>query len=195
MKNKNTTIDLNQLNNYQSSRISYSIPCTILKNDDYQKLRTIEYILDKDVLAQMLYEGFYKNHTFIDEIPIIITVNDFLINGMERKGTYVLDGINDQFIYVFGKEDCPDFFENLAKLKMESLHSSILIATLNSNNSQSLIQEKSFEKLHYLIDLHGDIKGGQLQVEGNENITIELMNQQYKLTTFYWIERQEEEDY
>ena len=186
-------IVLKKLTENISNKQPYSIPCFILKSDEYKELDAISYLIDKDIIAQILYEVFYKNDLPQNGIPLVISLNDNLINRMESKGVYVLDSNNDQFVYLFGLGDQKEFFEKLVEVKTDlKINTSLVIAYLTINEDQPTNSEIYLDKIDRLIDLHGSVSGKRMILDANESVTFPLMNKEFKLNTFYWIENKDE---
>lgn len=193
MENVKISTILEQLVENTSNKQPYSIPCFILKSDEYKKLDVISYLIDKDIIAQILYQVFYKNDLPQNVIPLVISLNDNLINRMESKGVYVLDSNNNQFVYLFGLGDQIEFFEKLVEVKTNSkINTSLVLAFLTINEGQSTNSEIYLDKLDRLIDLHGSVSGKRMILDANESVTFPLINKEFKLNSFYWIKNKEE---
>lgn len=161
------------LDTYQSS---YSIPCTILKPDSYQHFQQMDYVIDKDVLAQMLYEG---RTTGI--CPIVFTFHDHLINGMARKGAYLFDDRKEQFIYAFGEAEHP-FLWHTCLMKNRALSRNAVLVSFFTSDDQ--LYDDAGPHLTRFIELHGNLC---VTVQHNIALSIQLDTQHGTLQTFYWI--------
>ena len=193
MKTIGNPIILKILSKQPSNKQPFLLPCLILKNEGCKKLDFTNYLIDKDILAQILYEVFYKNDIPQKGIPLVISLKNNLINRMESKGIYVLDSNNDQFVYIFGQEDHKEFFEKLAKIKADAkINTSLAVAYLTSNEDQPTSSQTYLDKIDRLIDLHGSVSGKRMILDANKSITFPLMNKEFKLHSFYWIENKEE---
>jgi|GEM_PF-6229872 len=193
MKTVGNPIILKILTEQPPNKQPFSIPCLILKNEGCKKLDLTNYLIDKDILAQILYEVFYKNDLPQKGIPLVISLKNNLINRMESKGVYVLDSNKDQFVYLFGIEDHKEFFAKLAEIKADSkINTSLVVAYLTPNEDQPTNNQTYLDKIDRLIDLHGSVSGKRMILDANESVTFPLMNKEFKLNSFYWIENKEE---
>ena len=190
---KTVGIILKKLTEHPSNKQPFSIPCLILKNEGCQKLDLTNYLIDKDILAQILYEVFYQNEFPQKGIPLVISLKNNLINRMESSGVYVLDNFKDQFVYLFGLEEHRDFFEQLTEIKANSkINTSLVVAYLTLNENQLINSQTYLDKINRLVDLHGSVSGKRMILDANESVTFPLMNKEFKLNSFYWIENKEE---
>ena len=193
MKTVENPIILKILTEQPSNKHPFTIPCLILKNIGCQRLNLTNYLIDKDILAQILYEVFYKNDLPQKGIPLVISLQNNLISRLESKGVFVLDSHKDQFVYLFGLDEHKEFFEQLTKIKAESkINTNLVVAYLTPNEDLPTNSPIYLDKLNRYIDLHGSVSGRHLQLDANKGVTFPLMNNAFKLNSFYWIENSEE---
>lgn len=185
------THTLRDLTENASNKYPVSIPCLIFKNK-YAHLEGLpNYIIDRDVLAQIVYE-LIKN-VADNFIPIIISLKQHAINRMEGKGVYVLDSINDQFIYLFGAKDQRNFFSGLDNLRSNSkINTSLMISYLSNAVDCIQMSQMLVNKLNCLLDLHGNIYGKYVLLDKKEEIKFPLLNKNFKLNLLYGIVRNDE---
>lgn len=166
-----------------------SIPCLIFKEHDNHIL-DFTYIIDKDVLGQMIYEVLKGSELDEQCIPVIISLKDNAINRMESKGVYIFDSLNNQFVYLFGTKDQENFFNTINKMTSElELNTSLIIGYLSHNENQAELHQKYAATLNTLLDLHGNIDGKYIPLNNTEEITFPLLNSDFKLNLVQWIAR------
>ena len=84
-----------------------TIPCFIRTASSILSYQ--QPILHKNVLAQMLHQslkGLNTEGNTIDMVPVILCPKDFLIDGLDAKGCYVYDFVQNQMIYGALHMDC-----------------------------------------------------------------------------------------
>src|SRR5690625_2789168 len=157
MKITGYQIMLNQLTEGASNQYPVSIPCLIFKGNESVDFQENIRIIDKDVLGQINYE-LLKDRDLDGCIPIIISLKDNTINRMESKGVYLLDSMNNQYIYLFGAKDHHHFFNKVDKVRREEkMNTSLIIGYLFDSESDMKMNQKHAEKINQLLRLHGNI--------------------------------------
>ncbi|GAB3798807.1 hypothetical protein [Virgibacillus kimchii] len=190
MRNSNYQSILNRLTENASNKYPVSIPCLLFKDIDHHSvdLQNNFPIIDKDVLGQIMYE--LLRSTALDScIPIIISLGDNTINRMESKGVYVLDSVNNRFIYLFGAEDHINFFNKIDKARNEAKVSTTLIIGYLHHSENHIMDRKHADTLNHLLDLHGDIHGKYTLLDYTEEINFPLLNENFKLSLLSWVIR------
>lgn len=181
MNRLNSQKALNRLTKEAANQYPVSIPCLIFKeNDDYQPDFT--YVIDKDVLGQIIYEVLKESELVEDCIPVIISLKDNAINRLESKGVYILDSFNNQFIYLFGTKDQKKFFDSINKITREwQFDASLIVGYLSNEENQIDLHQKYANELNRLLDLHGNIYSKYIPLENSEEIKFPLLNGEFKL--------------
>ena len=190
MKQLNYQATLKKLTDKALNQHPVSIPCLIFKEHDNQEL-FFTYIIDKDVLGQIIYEML--NGSEQDEycIPIIISLKDNAINQLESKGVYTLDIHNNQFIYLFGTKDQENFFNTINKIASKfEINPSLIIGYLSTENKNEVHQMYA-NKLKRLLELHGDIYGKYIPLDNTEEIEFPLITSDLKLNLIQCLIRKE----
>ena len=191
MKNTSYQIMLNQLTEDASYQYPASIPCLIFKGNESVDLQDNIRIIDKDVLGQIIYE-LMKDRVLDGCVPIIISLRDNTINRMESKGVYILDNINNQFIYLFGAKDHHNFFDKIDKVRREEkMNTPLIIGYLLDSENDMKMKQKHAEKLDQLLSLHGNINGKYTLLDYTEEIEFPLLSKNYKLSLLSWVIRDE----
>ncbi len=190
MRNSNYQMIFNQLTENASNKYPVSIPCLILKDieHDYEGLQNNFHIIDKDVLGQIMYE-LLRSTASDGCIPIIISLGDNTINRMESRGVYVLDSVNNRFIYLFGAEDHKNFFNKIDKARSEANISTSLIIGYLHESGNHRVDLNHADTLNHLLDLHGNIHGEYTLLDYTEEINFPLLNEKFKLSLLSWVIR------
>lgn len=193
MKQLNYQATLKELTDKALNQYPVSIPCLIFKEHEHDNHElNFTYIIDKDVLGQIIYEML--NGIELDEhcIPIIISLKDTAINRLESKGVYTLDSCNNQFIYMFGARDQENFFNTIKKIVSKfEVNPSLIIGYLSNAVNQTELHQKYANKLEHLLEVHGEIYGKYIPLDNNEEVKLPLINSDLKLILIQCLIRSE----
>lgn len=191
MKQLNYQATLKKLTDTALNQHPISIPCLIFKEHANHE-PDFTYIIDKDVLGQIIYEMLHGAELAEHCIPIIISLRDNAINRLESKGVYILDSLNNQFIYLFGIRDQENFFNTINKItsKFED-NPSLIIGYLSEDEHKIEIHQKYANKLKHLLELHGEVYGNYIPLDNIEEIKLPLINSDLKLSLIQCLRRNE----
>ncbi|MYL39813.1 hypothetical protein [Halobacillus litoralis] len=190
MRDLKSQLNLNVLITQAANNYPVSIPCPILKHTDcyYVDLQKPAYIVDKDVLGQIIYELLNKLDLTQCCTPIVIALRDSTVNRMESKGVYVLDSTNNQFIYLFGAKDQEKFFEEINQIRMDlQIDTPLLLSYISDFVDETDFKRRYTTELDCLLDLHGNLYGKHTFLDGSQEVELTLLDKTFRLNLLHWI--------
>ncbi|MBD1372099.1 hypothetical protein IC620_06960 [Hazenella sp. IB182357] len=163
---------------FDASELSYhdkkSVSINIRKRTPIRNTFSNKYILDKNTLAQIIYEIFYNEKKIPHHVkPIIIVIDPSEINGFHISGFYSFVIQEDKFQHIL---DIDKLTRNKINIHQENLHINAKVGIgyaiqkpSSAKGTLLLEQIASFEKeLQHLIKLHGNL---------NNSISIPITDQ------------------
>lgn len=170
-------------------KFPFKVSVLILKDDKPNKI-TQEYTIQKNTLAQILYE------TIIDTkvencIPLIITLEDTTICGLETKGVYILDISNDKFIYLCGIKDDELFFKRIFQIQNEKkyFNASFIIGYICNTSDSEKVSLLFANKIREYLEIHGDLKDELTFLSQKDYIDFRINQEVFQLKLLQWIEK------